>query len=98
MAVGDENSLEPILFSEVYPKKETHLDEKGLTAPFTVLYGESIEYLGRTSDGIIALSNYRVHVMLKESFINIPIGVIETVEYRDIFYMHVFCKDARTFR
>ena len=98
MAVGDENSLEPILFSEVYPKKPTICDEDGLKAPFSPLFGESVEYLGRTSDGVIALSNYRVFVMLKESFINIPVGVIETVEYRDIFFMHVFCKDARTFR
>ena len=96
--MGDENSLEPILVSEVYPKKLTICDEDGLKAPFSPLYGESIEFIGRTSDGVIALSNYRVFVMLKESFINIPLGVIESVEYRDIFYMHVFCKDARTFR
>lgn len=98
MAVGDENSLEPILFSEFYPKKPTQCDEDGLKTPFIPLHGESVEYLGRTSDGTIALSNYRVFVMLKESYINIPVGVIETVEYRDIFFMHVFCKDARTFR
>lgn len=96
---ADENTLEPILVSEVYPKKPIQCDEEGLRVPFQELHGESVEHLGRTgSDGIIALSNYRLFVLHKDSFINIPIGIVESVEYRDIFYMHVFCKDARTLR
>jgi len=96
---ADENTLEPILVSEVYPKKPIQCDEEGLRIPFQELHGESVEHLGRTgSDGIIALSNYRLFVLHKDSFINIPIGIVESVEYRDIFYMHVFCKDARTLR
>jgi len=96
---ADENTLEPILVSEVYPKKPIQCDEEGLRVPFHELHGESVEHLGRTgSDGIIALSNYRLYVLHKDSFINIPVGIIESVEYRDIFYMNVFCKDARTLR
>jgi len=96
---ADENALETILVSEVYPKKPIQCDEEGLRVPFQELHGESVEHLGRTgSDGIIALSNYRLFVLHKDSFINIPVGIIESVEYRDIFYMHVFCKDARTLR
>jgi len=96
---ADENALETILVSEVYPKKPIQCDEEGLRIPFQELHGESVEHLGRTgSDGIIALSNYRLFVLHKDSFINIPVGIIESVEYRDIFYMHVFCKDARTLR
>jgi len=96
---ADENTLEPILVSEVYPKKQIQCDEEGLRIPFQELHGESVEHLGRTgSDGIIALSNYRLFVLHKDSFINIPVGIVESVEYRDIFYMHVFCKDARTLR
>jgi len=95
----DENTLEAILVSEVYPKKPIQCDEEGLRIPFQELHGESVEHLGRTgSDGIIALSNYRLYVLHKDSFINIPVGIIESVEYRDIFYMNVFCKDARTLR
>ena len=96
---ADENTLEPILVSEVYPKKPVQCDEEGLRIPFQELHGESVEHLGRTgSDGIIALSNYRLFVLHKDSFINIPVNIVESVEYRDIFYMHVFCKDARTLR
>jgi len=96
---ADENALEAILVSEVYPKKPIQCDEEGLRVPFHELHGESVEHLGRTgSDGIIALSNYRLYVIHKDSFINIPVGIVESVEYRDIFYMNVFCKDARTLR
>jgi len=96
---ADENTLEAILVSEVYPKKPIQCDEEGLRVPFHELHGESVEHLGRTgSDGIIALSNYRLYVLHKDSFINIPVGIIESVEYRDIFYMNVFCKDAHTLR
>ena len=96
---SDENTLEPLYVSEAYPKKPIQYDEEGLRIPFQELHGESIEHLGRTgTDGVIALSNYRLFVLHKDSFINIPVGIVESVEYRDIFHMHVFCKDARTLR
>lgn len=92
---AEENSLEHVLVSEVYPLKQLVMDQAGLVVPFTPLCGECVEYLGRTSDGAIALSNYRLFI---ESFVNIPIGLIESVEYRDIFYLHIYSKDARTVR
>ena len=66
--------------------------------PYPELPGEFVEYLGRTTDGVIALSNYRLFVRFKESFVNQPLGLIESVEYRDIFYIYVCCKDAHSFR
>lgn len=81
--------------SEVYPKKQIKRDQVGLLVPFMSLCGESVEFLGKTSEGVIALSNYRLFI---ESFVNIPVGLIEAVEYRDIFHLHIFSKDARTIR
>lgn len=34
----------------------------------------------------------------KASFVNVPLGLIESIEARDIFYLHIYCKDAHTFR
>jgi myotubularin-related protein 3/4 len=31
-------------------------------------------------------------------FINIPLGLVEGAEQRDLFQLHVLCKDARTYR
>ena len=65
---------------------------------FPELCGESVEFLGKTTDGQIALSNYRLFVRFKDSFVNVPLGLIESVEYRDIFFIYVCCKDAHSFR
>jgi hypothetical protein len=55
-------SLEHIQASELYPKRPLVSDDDQLSVPFPVLHGESVEYLGRTADGAIALSNYRVFI------------------------------------
>ena len=69
-----------------------------LQIPYPELPGEFVEFLGRTTDGVIALSNYRLFVRFKDSFVNQPLGLIDSVEYRDIFYIYVCCKDAHSFR
>lgn len=30
--------------------------------------------------------------------INVPLGLIESIECKDIFYINLYCKDARSFR
>lgn len=63
--------------------------------------GEFVRYLGRTDDGILALSNYRICLKSQsgaETEISIPLGVIEYVTTRDLFHLVVSCKDASTFK
>jgi len=92
-------SLEQVLHSELYPLKTTRSDEEGLTVPFPQLSGEGVEYLGRAADdGVVALSNYRLFILHQESFLNIPLGLIESIEYKDVFYVFIFCKDMRVLR
>ncbi|XP_076367298.1 phosphatidylinositol-3,5-bisphosphate 3-phosphatase MTMR3 isoform X2 [Tachypleus tridentatus] len=91
-------SYDNVKGSEAYPKKLIQTDDPAVTVPFPTLTGEGIEYLGYTTEGTIALSNYRIFVHTKESIFNIPIGLIEQVEIRDIFFLIVFCKDARSLR
>ncbi len=60
--------------------------------------GEFVTFLGRTSDGVIALSNFRLFVRQKKSFVNVPLGLIDIVDTREIFYLTIYCKDATTVR
>lgn len=86
--------------SEVYPKQTLKRDKEDLSVPFTPVPGEAVEYLGETRDGggVIALSNYRLHLNCPQNYINIPLGLIEQVDSRDMFCIHILCKDARCFR
>ncbi|XP_031830267.1 phosphatidylinositol-3,5-bisphosphate 3-phosphatase MTMR4 isoform X2 [Nomia melanderi] len=83
--------------SELFPK-HTHpeCEDETLTVPFTPLSGESIVALGRTTDGVLALSNYRLYLQLSQTCHIIPLGLIEQLEVREIFYLHIGCKDARS--
>uniref|UniRef100_A0A8C6YFI5 phosphatidylinositol-3,5-bisphosphate 3-phosphatase n=1 Tax=Naja naja TaxID=35670 RepID=A0A8C6YFI5_NAJNA len=69
-----------------------------LQVPFLELHGESTEYVGRADDAVIALSNYRLHIKFKESVVNVPLQLIESVECRDIFQLHLTCKDCKVIR
>lgn len=63
--------------------------------------GEFARYLGRTDDGVLALSNYRICLKSQngsETEISIPLGVIEYVSIRDLFHLIVSCKDASSFK
>nr|CAD7261707.1 unnamed protein product [Timema shepardi] len=84
--------------SDLYPKRELLCDECELVVPFTPLCGEAVEYLGRDVDVVIALSNYRFYLQLKDTYYNIPLGLIDFLEVKDIFFLHIFCKDAQSFR
>jgi len=100
--------------SEMYPKPRLIRDsakggeECDVAIPFVEIPGEAVTYLGETADdnGVIALSNYRLHISRTPAqqqpaigsaptSINIPLTCIETVELRDLFYIHIYCKDAR---
>jgi hypothetical protein len=55
--------------SEIYPKPQLCRDQRtredaDLDIPFTEVAGEAVTYLGETAepDGVIALSNYRLHI------------------------------------
>lgn len=63
--------------------------------------GECVLFLGETRSGVISLSNYRLHVSCPNTspgFINIPLGLVEGAEQRDLFFLYVYCKDARSYR
>uniref|UniRef100_A0A8D0CZX4 phosphatidylinositol-3,5-bisphosphate 3-phosphatase n=1 Tax=Sander lucioperca TaxID=283035 RepID=A0A8D0CZX4_SANLU len=80
------------------PKKSPVLEEENMQVPFPELHGEFTEYVGRAEDAIIAISNYRLHIKFKESVVNVPLQLIENSECRDMFQLHVTCKDCKVVR
>ncbi|XP_058491496.1 myotubularin-related protein 3 isoform X2 [Solea solea] len=100
-----QNSLECIQANQIFPKKSPVLEEENMQVPFPELHGEFTEYVGRAEDAIIAVSNYRLHIKFKESVVNscccevsVPLQLIESVECRDMFQLHVTCKDCKVVR
>uniref|UniRef100_A0AAZ3PNY4 phosphatidylinositol-3,5-bisphosphate 3-phosphatase n=1 Tax=Oncorhynchus tshawytscha TaxID=74940 RepID=A0AAZ3PNY4_ONCTS len=91
-------SMECIQANQIFPKKPPVLEEGSLQVPFPELHGEFTKYVGRAEDAIIAMSSYRLHIKFKESIVNIPLQLIETVECRDMFQLHVTCKDCKVIR
>ncbi|KAI4794596.1 hypothetical protein KUCAC02_031963 [Chaenocephalus aceratus] len=93
-----QQSLECIQANHIFPKKAPVLEEENMQVPFPELHGEFAEYVGRAEDAIIAMSNYRLHIKFKESVVNVPLQLIEHVECRDMFQLHVTCKDCKVVR
>uniref|UniRef100_A0A8C1WJT4 Myotubularin related protein 4 n=1 Tax=Cyprinus carpio TaxID=7962 RepID=A0A8C1WJT4_CYPCA len=91
-------ALEYIQARDLFPQKEPVKEDDALQVPFPVLQGEWVEFLGRADDAIIAISNYRLHIKFKDSVINVPLRLIESVESRDMFQLHIICKDSKVVR
>ncbi|KAH6933772.1 hypothetical protein HPB50_018251 [Hyalomma asiaticum] len=95
---GHPSSFLNLTGSEAYPKRALVSDDPSLVVPFPCLPGEAVEFLGRSTQGVVALSSYRFFLAGPEQQLNLPLGLLEAVECRDIFYLHLICKDARSFR
>ncbi|XP_077416415.1 phosphatidylinositol-3,5-bisphosphate 3-phosphatase MTMR3 isoform X1 [Vanacampus margaritifer] len=93
-----QKSSECIQANQIFPKKSPVLEEENMQVPFPELHGEFTEYVGRAEDAIIAMSNYRLHIKFKQSVVNVPLQLIESVECRDMFQLHVTCKDCKVVR
>ncbi|XP_043571756.1 myotubularin-related protein 3 isoform X6 [Chiloscyllium plagiosum] len=93
-----QHSLECIQANQIFPRKQLIREEENLQVPFPELHGESTEYIGRAEDAVIALSNYRLHIKFKESVVNVPLQLIESIECREMFQLHLTCKDCKVIR
>ena len=60
--------------------------------------GEGVRYIGETTDGLLALTNYRIFVSRRQQEKSVPLGLIDTVQSRDLIQLIVSCKDANTVR
>ena len=41
---------------------------------------------------------FSIHVSTQGGFINVPLGLIDQLEHRDLFFIHIYCKDGRCYR
>ncbi|XP_055708105.1 myotubularin-related protein 4 isoform X4 [Phlebotomus papatasi] len=94
------HSMWMVRVGELYPKPTLEKEEEKLAIPFTELAGEGVKYIGRTSDGVLALSNYRIFLLKSSSSTfqetSVPLGLIESAQVRELFHLVINCKDAST--
>ncbi|KAB5567568.1 hypothetical protein PHYPO_G00234220 [Pangasianodon hypophthalmus] len=93
-----QQSLECVQANQIFPRRPPVLEEEALQVPFPELHGEFTKYVGRAEDAVIAMSSYRLHIKFKESIVNVPLQLIESVECRDMFQLHITCKDCKFIR
>ena len=79
-----------------------------------ILSGEYICFIGpsgKFNNEILVLTNYRLFLLMTDhfnptssnsnefkSFINVPIMIIESIEIKEIVYIYVYLKNAKTIR
>ncbi|XP_053697624.1 myotubularin-related protein 3 isoform X2 [Sabethes cyaneus] len=93
-----QSSMCMVKAAELFPKPVLEKEEEKLTVHFAELAGESVKYLGKNEDGVLALSNYRLF-LLKNSTgaeTSVPLGLIESTQVRDLSQLIINCKDAST--
>lgn len=93
-SIDQTNSVYHVKSLHMYPLQPT--DSKLI--PFCLLTGETVLHIGSSEDGLILISNYRLYLQSRKAQFHIPIGLIETVEQKELFYLHINCKDARTYK
>ncbi|XP_044763378.1 myotubularin-related protein 3 isoform X2 [Coccinella septempunctata] len=69
-----------------------------LSLPFNLLEGEAVEHHGTSRDGLILITNYRLYLQITRNHHHVPLGLIETVEQKELFYLYIGCKDCRTYK
>ncbi|XP_045469511.1 myotubularin-related protein 4 isoform X2 [Harmonia axyridis] len=69
-----------------------------LSLPFNLLEGEAVEHHGTSRDGLILITNYRLYLQIARNHHHVPLGLIETVEQKELFYVYIGCKDCRTYK
>ncbi|XP_067938359.1 myotubularin-related protein 2-like [Watersipora subatra] len=77
-------------------RDEAIIEDDALLPPLIpLLPGEELCRIGRTlTDDVIMLTTFRLFVTYSKSFVNVILGLIESVECTDITGLQVFCKDG----
>lgn len=75
--------------------------QQQVSLPFPRLAAENVLFTGQTTEGVIFLTNFRLFLSFSNSKeggipISLPVGIIETVECRDLFYLYVYTKHVRS--
>lgn len=100
---GSTNSTNSSVSNSSDTQSSMHsIQQSSQTSPFPLLSGETVLYSGSTTEGAIILTNFRLFISFNKTKdvglpISLPIGVIETVEFRDLYYLYIYTKHVRSF-
>ena len=88
--------------SDISSTNSSHSAVQSLqSSPFPRLSGETTLHMGPTTEGQLVVTNFRVFMSYnspKERFpICLSIGVIESIEMRELYYLYVYSKHIRSF-
>ncbi|XP_068623330.1 myotubularin-related protein 3 isoform X2 [Battus philenor] len=84
--------------ADLYPRLRAHYDEPGLDAGFAPICGEFVKWVGRSADGTIAMSNYRLHLQPRRRggpSASVPLRLIDALEIREPTCLIILCKHGR---
>ncbi|CAG9861292.1 unnamed protein product [Phyllotreta striolata] len=87
------NSICHVQSIHMYPLQPSNVKD----VPFNLLAGETVLDSGDSVDGLVVVTNYRLYLLSRNRPHHIPISLIEFVEIRELFNLHIGCKDARTY-
>lgn len=82
-------------FTECKYFKNQHYKDNNLIY-FATVPGESVKYLGKIENGILAMSNYRLFLSSCIE-VSIPLRLIEMIQIKEMFTLIISCKDAVTY-
>jgi hypothetical protein len=90
----------------IFPKKKTECDDDHcmkVVDELPILNGEYIQFIGpsgQQNDEIFIITNYRIFLLMNQhkSFVNMPLMMIEFIEVKEIFFIYVYLKNAKTLR
>lgn len=86
-----------MLTENLFPVIKPYYDTPGITIPFSKLKGEHELFIGNSKDDVIIITNFRLFILRPESFLNIPLKMIESLERVEIV-LHITTKDGRSTR
>ncbi|XP_072381747.1 phosphatidylinositol-3,5-bisphosphate 3-phosphatase MTMR3 isoform X1 [Diabrotica undecimpunctata] len=88
------NSICHVQSIHMYPLQPSNTKD----VPFNLLAGETVLHVGHSVDGVVVVTTYRLYLQSRSKPFHIPVSLIEVVEIRELFNLHIGCKDARTYR
>lgn len=88
--------------SDILSTNSSHSTTQSLQSwPFPPLSGENIVYSGPTTEGQMIVTNFRLFMSYNGPKDRLPIsfsiGMIESIEMRELYFMYVYTKHIRSF-
>ena len=91
-----EGSFTHMLTENLHPEPKPYYDGIERRTPFSKLQGEHELYLGKSEDDLLCITNFRLFILKHDSFLNLPLTMIETLEKQEYNRILITTKDGRS--